>query len=47
MYRETSDSVVQMQLREALALLGYVRPVSGRGIRILSIDGGGIRSVVG
>ena len=45
MSRQTSDSVVQMQLREALALLGYVRPVTGHGIRILSIDGGGIRSV--
>ncbi|XP_043241162.1 calcium-independent phospholipase A2-gamma-like isoform X1 [Amphibalanus amphitrite] len=46
MYEETSDKVVQMQLREALALLGYVRPVTGRGIRILSIDGGGIRGIL-
>ncbi|XP_037081868.1 LOW QUALITY PROTEIN: calcium-independent phospholipase A2-gamma-like [Pollicipes pollicipes] len=46
MSERTSDSVVQMQLREALAMLGHVWPVPGRGIRILSIDGGGIRGIL-
>jgi calcium-independent phospholipase A2-gamma len=31
------------EAREALVLLGYVQPVKGKGIRILSLDGGGTR----
>ena len=31
-------------IMELLALLGYQMPVSGHGIRILSLDGGGVRS---
>ena len=34
---------VEHQARLALTLLGYTRPCSGRGIRILSVDGGGTR----
>ena len=30
-------------IREALCLLGYVDPPKGHGLRILSIDGGGVR----
>lgn len=36
---------LQAAIREAFALIGYVDPVKGRGIRVLSIDGGGTRLV--
>ncbi|XP_055022445.1 calcium-independent phospholipase A2-gamma-like [Boleophthalmus pectinirostris] len=37
---------LQNAIREVLALVGYVDPAKGRGIRVLSIDGGGTRGVV-
>ncbi|KAM9856199.1 calcium-independent phospholipase A2-gamma-like [Aulostomus maculatus] len=37
---------LQSAIRETLALIGYVDPVKGWGIRVLSIDGGGTRGVV-
>ncbi|CAB1434809.1 unnamed protein product [Pleuronectes platessa] len=43
-YRDDQD--LQNALRETLALIGYVEPVKGSGIRVLSIDGGGTRGVV-
>ncbi|XP_034447423.1 calcium-independent phospholipase A2-gamma-like [Hippoglossus hippoglossus] len=43
-YRDDHD--LQSALRETLALIGYVEPVKGSGIRVLSIDGGGTRGVV-
>lgn len=33
-------------INEALVLLGYVNPLPGKGIRILSIDGGGVRGML-
>ncbi|MEQ2287134.1 hypothetical protein AMECASPLE_009385 [Ameca splendens] len=38
-----NDQGLQDALREALALIGYVDPIKGHGIRVLSIDGGGTR----
>ncbi|XP_038054216.1 calcium-independent phospholipase A2-gamma-like [Patiria miniata] len=40
------DTALKEQVREALAILGYAAPVKGRGLRILSIDGGGTRGVI-
>ncbi|XP_030071778.1 calcium-independent phospholipase A2-gamma [Microcaecilia unicolor] len=44
--RQTNDEELQAAIREALALIGYADPVKGRGIRLLSIDGGGTRGVL-
>ncbi|XP_053498562.1 uncharacterized protein LOC128618906 isoform X2 [Ictalurus furcatus] len=40
------DEKLQAAIRETLALIGYVDPLTGWGIRVLSIDGGGTRGVV-
>ncbi|XP_077452838.1 calcium-independent phospholipase A2-gamma isoform X2 [Stigmatopora argus] len=44
--QQASDPGLREAVREALALVGYHKPVKGRGIRILSIDGGGLRGVL-
>ncbi|KAF6086596.1 patatin like phospholipase domain containing 8 [Phyllostomus discolor] len=44
--RQIKDETLQAAVREILALIGYVDPVKGRGIRILTIDGGGTRGLV-
>ncbi|KAI7812313.1 putative calcium-independent phospholipase A2-gamma-like [Triplophysa rosa] len=44
--RQASDASLKAAVREALALGGYIEPVKNRGIRILSIDGGGTRGLL-
>ncbi|KAL3061247.1 hypothetical protein OYC64_009438 [Pagothenia borchgrevinki] len=44
--KQASDPGLRAAVREALALVGYQTPVKGRGIRILSIDGGGLRGLL-
>ncbi|KAJ8046693.1 Calcium-independent phospholipase A2-gamma [Holothuria leucospilota] len=44
--RKDSDEVTCSEIRRALSLMGYADPVIGKGIRILSVDGGGSRGVV-
>ncbi|XP_018574389.1 calcium-independent phospholipase A2-gamma-like [Anoplophora glabripennis] len=44
--RERKNELIQGAIREALAILGYADPVPKKGIRILSIDGGGIRGLL-
>uniref|UniRef100_A0A0P4W549 PNPLA domain-containing protein n=1 Tax=Scylla olivacea TaxID=85551 RepID=A0A0P4W549_SCYOL len=43
---QTSSANVECEAREALALLGYTQPVKAHGIRLLTIDGGGVRGLV-
>ncbi|TNN00336.1 hypothetical protein fugu_011582 [Takifugu bimaculatus] len=43
---QAGDPDLRAAVREALVLLGYHAPVKGRGIRILSIDGGGLRGLL-
>ncbi|XP_072310960.1 calcium-independent phospholipase A2-gamma [Eucyclogobius newberryi] len=44
--RQAKDLPLQSAVREALAVVGYTDPVKGRGIRVLSIDGGGTRGLL-
>uniref|UniRef100_A0A671YJI2 Patatin like phospholipase domain containing 8 n=1 Tax=Sparus aurata TaxID=8175 RepID=A0A671YJI2_SPAAU len=44
--RQARDLPLQATVREALALVGYTEPVKGRGIRVLTIDGGGTRGLL-
>ncbi|KAK0097713.1 hypothetical protein PV326_014241 [Microctonus aethiopoides] len=44
--KKSKDVQVQASIREALAVMGYIDPVPRRGIRILSIDGGGMRGLL-
>lgn len=41
--RKKGNKEVRKESQKALALLGWVDPVKGRGIKVLSIDGGGSR----
>lgn len=42
----TKDLSVLHEARAALALMGHSNPVTGRGARLLTIDGGGVRGLV-
>ncbi|XP_056137548.1 calcium-independent phospholipase A2-gamma-like isoform X2 [Lampris incognitus] len=44
--RQASDPGLRAAVREALTLVGYHDPVKGRGVRVLSIDGGGLRGLL-
>ncbi|XP_069551321.1 calcium-independent phospholipase A2-gamma-like [Brachyistius frenatus] len=44
--KQANDPGLRAAVRESLALVGHHEPVKGRGIRILSIDGGGLRGLV-
>lgn len=44
--RHSPDPAIVDSARLGLTLLGYVGPLPGQGIRILSIDGGGIRGLI-
>ncbi|XP_037624324.1 calcium-independent phospholipase A2-gamma-like [Sebastes umbrosus] len=44
--KQASDPGLRAAVSEALTLVGYHKPVKGRGVRILSIDGGGLRGLV-
>lgn len=44
--RRSKDEQLKASVREALAVLGYSDPLPGKGIRILSVDGGGMRGVL-
>lgn len=41
--RQAADESLRAAVRQALALVGFIDPVKNRGVRILSIDGGGTR----
>merc|ERR1719319_252500 len=43
--RDVSDEV-NMLCRECLSRMGYSCPLSGPGMRVLSIDGGGMRGLI-
>ncbi|XP_057329634.1 calcium-independent phospholipase A2-gamma-like isoform X3 [Microplitis mediator] len=44
--QKSKDEKVNASIREALAVVGYIDPLPCRGIRILSIDGGGTRGLL-
>jgi hypothetical protein len=44
--RSCKDASLREQAMEGLALVGYVDPVKARGIRILTLDGGGTRYLI-
>ncbi|CAH1783362.1 unnamed protein product [Owenia fusiformis] len=45
-YKHSPDKALREEIRQTLALVGYTDPVKGRGIRVLTIDGGGTRGLI-
>ncbi|XP_067292746.1 calcium-independent phospholipase A2-gamma isoform X2 [Pseudorasbora parva] len=43
---QAADGSLKSSVRLALALVGFIQPVRNRGVRILSIDGGGTRGLL-
>lgn len=46
LHQQTKQKTVKGYLKEAFALLGHTDSLPGKGIRILSIDGGGVRGIL-
>lgn len=46
MQLNTSSELTQSEISQALSLIGYVQPPRGRGVNILTIDGGGTKGLV-
>lgn len=44
--QKSKQKILHSYLNEALALLGHTNPLPGKGIRILSVDGGGVRGIL-
>ena len=47
MVETARDSFLKEEAMQCLALCGYSQPPGGRGIRVLAIDGGGTRGILG
>ncbi|XP_046344342.1 calcium-independent phospholipase A2-gamma-like [Haliotis rufescens] len=45
-FRGSQDEALSCQANQALVQIGYVDPVKGQGIRMLTIDGGGTRGLL-
>ncbi|XP_071133254.1 calcium-independent phospholipase A2-gamma-like [Mytilus edulis] len=43
---KTKHRQLKAEVSQALSLVGYVHPPKGKGVRVLSIDGGGTRGVI-
>jgi calcium-independent phospholipase A2-gamma len=44
--RMAKDPAVRERAQEALGLIGYIGPIKARGVKVLSIDGGGTRGLM-
>lgn len=44
---EEESMLLEAEARQCLTLCGYVHPPKGRGVNILTIDGGGTRGMMG
>lgn len=46
-FKSSMDESLRIKSNQCLLLLGFVRPPKGRGINLLTIDGGGTRGMMG